>query len=114
MAKKNGVTQVEKFLKDQLVDVQKRFAQLENDAQRVLEDVVERSKDTRKELEALVRRIDLGDVQKKVGLVQRKVVESVGVASQGQVEQLNRELARLVKKVDALVGKKADRSSPQN
>ena len=39
-----------------------------------------------------------------------RVIESVGVASQSQVEQINKELVKLSKKLDQLVGKKSTAS----
>ena len=46
------------------------------------------------------------EVQKKLNQLQTRVVESVGVASQAQVREINREIARLSKKLDSLIGKK--------
>jgi hypothetical protein len=130
-ARKNGRTNnLQVFVKEQLEDAQKRFAHFEGEAQRVLEGLVERAKESRKELGGLVQRFNgveqikdrldhlkelpliekanesLAEVHRRLASVQTKVVESVGVASQAQVNQINRELVKLSKKLDTLVAKK--------
>jgi hypothetical protein len=128
--KKNGRSNFQVFVREQIEDAQKRFAHFEGEAQRVLEGLVERAKVSRKELEDLVQRfngveqikdrldhlkvlplfekanVSLAEVHKRLTAVQTKVVESVGVASQAQVNQINRELMKLSKKLDTLVAKK--------
>ena len=128
--KKNGKSNLQVFVKEQIEDAQKRFAHFEGEAQRVLEGLVVRAKESRKELEELVQRFNgveqikdrldhlkdlpligkanesLAEVHRRLSSVQTKVVESVGVASQAQVNQINRELVKLSKKLDSLVGKK--------
>jgi ElaB/YqjD/DUF883 family membrane-anchored ribosome-binding protein len=137
--KKNGRTNIQMFVKGQLQDAQKRFAYFEGEAQKVLDGLVERAKESRTDLEGLVQRFNgveqikgrldhlkdlnliekanesLAEVQRRLSALQTKVVESVGVASQAQVNQINRELARLSKKLDTLVAKKAAaKSAPHN
>lgn len=120
--RKNGKTaNLQVFMKEQFADAQKRFAQFEGEAQKVLETLRGRARESRKELEGFVQgRLDhlkdlqllgkanasLSEVQKRLTTVQAKVIESVGMASQAQVDQINRELARLSKKLDGLMGKK--------
>lgn len=133
--KKNGKAHpIQGFLKEQLADAQKLFKDIETEAEKVLENLRERARDSRKELETLtkrfdgveqlreqlrdqlekIREIDFGDVQKRLIVVRRKVVEGAGLASQAQMQQLNRDMAKLTKKVDALVGRKANRPDTQN
>jgi len=119
--RKNGRINLQVFVKEQFADAQKRFAHFEGEAQKVLETLRGRARESRKELEGFVQdRLDhlkdlpllgkanasLGEVQKRLTVVQAKVIESVGMASQAQVDQINRELARLSKKLDGLMGKK--------
>lgn len=140
MAAKNGkggapaqVQQVQQFVKGQLEEAQKRFAGLEEEAQRVLGNLLERGRESRKELEGLLAKFNAGelkllendavknwtqragqagtevrkrveDLQTRMGEFQARVVEAAGVASQSQLKDLSRELHRLSKKVDALVG----------
>ena len=119
--RKNGKANLQVFVKEQFADAQKRFAQFEGEAQKVLENLVGRARVSRKELEGFVQgRLDhlkdlrllgkanasLSEVQKRLATVQTKVIESVGMASQAQVDQINRELARLSKKLDGMMGKK--------
>ena len=119
--RKNGKTNLQVFVKEQFADAQKRFAQFEGEAQKVLQNLMGRARVSRRELEGFVQdRLDhlkdfplfgkanasLSEVQKRLATVQTKVIESVGVASQAQVNQINRELARLSKKLDGMMGKK--------
>jgi DNA repair exonuclease SbcCD ATPase subunit len=137
-AKRNGRSNFQVFVREQIEDAQKRFAHFEGEAQRVLERLVERAKESRKELEELVQRFNgvqikdrldhlkvlpliekanesLAEVHKRLSAVQTKVVESVGVASQAQVNQINRELMKLSKKLDTLVAKKGGaKNAPQD
>ncbi|MBX5480922.1 MAG: hypothetical protein IRZ16_03605 [Myxococcaceae bacterium] len=47
------------------------------------------------------------EMKKRFEELQEKVISGVGVASQAQVREINKELVKLSKKLDALVGKKA-------
>jgi methyl-accepting chemotaxis protein len=138
-SKKNGRANIQMFVKEQIEDAQKRFAHFEGEAQKVLEGLVERAKESRKELEGLVQRFNgveqikdgidqikelhliekanesWAEVHRRLASVQTKVVESVGVASQAQVNQINRELVKLSKKLDTLVAKKGPaKNAPNN
>ncbi len=122
---------LQQFLKGQLVDAQKRFHALETDAEKALKDLVVRGKESRKDLQGLINRLNTTDLtlntvldnttvkqiskkaeqagnQMKKGLdgLQSRLVQASGVASQQQVKELKGELNRLSKKIDALVGKK--------
>ncbi len=116
------------FVREQIEDAQKRLVALETEAQRVLQNLVERGQKSRNEVEALLGRLQgmeqvkeakkLGkkataartEVQKRLNVLQARVIETVGVASGAQVKEINRELAKLSKKIDALVKKPAAKS----
>lgn len=136
MATKNGKNgksnELQVFLKGQLEEAQKRFHLLEKDAEKALNELISRGKESRKELQGLINRLnstdlnlanvlenptvkELGkkagqagqDLRKRLDGLQNKLVVASGVASQQQVKELKGELNRLSKKIDALVGKKA-------
>ena len=128
---------VESFVKLQLEEAQKRFAGLEKEAEKALKNLAARGADTRKELEGLLERINAGEfnplesdrvrqlgkranqagveVKKRLDGLQTRMVEAVGVASQTQVKEINRELGKLSRKLDSLLGgkKPASRSEPR-
>ncbi|MDQ3264902.1 MAG: hypothetical protein M3Y59_14740 [Myxococcota bacterium] len=133
MATKNVKSKkdLQQFLKGQLVDAQKRFHTLETDAEKALKDLVVRGKESRKDLQGLINRLNTTDLtlntvldnttvkqiskkaeqagnQMRKGLdgLQSRLVQASGVASQQQVKELKGELNRLSKKIDALVGGK--------
>ena len=134
---KASTTQLESFVKGQLQGAQKRFVGLEKEAEKVLKNLAARGADSRKELEGLLGRLNAGEfnplesarvqqlgkkanqagteVKKRLDGLQTRVVEAVGVASQTQVKEINRELGKLSRKLDALIsGKKpASRSEPR-
>ena len=132
MAAKNGKSKdLQHFLKSQLEEAQKKFHTLEKDAEKALNELVARGKESRKDLQTLIQKINSADfsqavlanprvkqfskraevaghdLKKALDGLQSKVVEASGVASQQQVKELKGELNRLAKKIDALVGKKA-------
>lgn len=47
------------------------------------------------------------EVKKRLDDLQNRVISGVGVASQSQVREINKELVKLSKKLDLLVGKKS-------
>jgi len=96
----NGTIQV--FMKEQLEEAQRRFETFEADAEKVLKQLIARGKQQRKELDGLRTQVRRG-----WGQFQTRVVEATGVATQAQVKELNRELGRLSKKLDVLMGKRA-------
>ena len=136
MAAKNVKSKdnVQSFLKSQLEEAQKRFAALETDAEKALKDLVARGRESRKEIESLiakVNKVNMDDLsfdlvldnpavkqfgkkaaaagtgmRKQLDTLQSRLVAASGVASQQQVKELKGELNRLSKKIDALVGKK--------
>src|SRR5512133_3965584 len=125
-AKNGKAKDLQKFVMTQLDEAQKRFQLLEHDAEKALKGLVERGRESRKELEKLVNRLQgeihlfdsatvkqIGkraeaatvEMRKRLDALQMRVVEASGVASQGQVKELRSEINRLAKKIDALTGK---------
>ena len=114
---------LESFVKQQLEGAQKRIEGLENGAEKVLRDLKARSRRPAREVEKLLGQInpdtllenpkvrELGrkatqvrsELRKRLDGFQTKAVEAVGVASQAQVKELNRELSRLSKKLDQIL-----------
>ncbi len=119
-ATENGGTRLPAFVKDQIEDAQKRLAAFEVEAQRVLESLLERGRESRRELENLVKNPGKKankarvEARKRLDQIQNRVIETVGVASQSQVEQINKELVKLSKKLDQLVGKKSAAKSVES
>ncbi|MFP2907216.1 hypothetical protein ACLESD_19635 [Pyxidicoccus sp. 3LFB2] len=122
-AAKSGFAQVETFLKAQLAVAQKRIEELEGEAQKVVKTLESRGQEAAKEAQVLWGKLQAGELladprvqelskkvdaastelRKRLDTVQTKVVEAVGVASQAQLKDLNKELAKLSRKVDALL-----------
>lgn len=123
-AAKGGIAQnVETFVKAQLAVAQKRFEELEGEAQKVVKTLESRGQEAAKEAQALWAKLQAGELladprvkelgkkvdaagtelRKRLDGLQTKVVEAVGVASQAQLKDLNKELAKLSRKVDALL-----------
>ncbi|MGV3620407.1 MAG: hypothetical protein ACO1OB_06305 [Archangium sp.] len=109
MARKQNVVQssvvdVQSLVLGQLEDARKRLLTFEKE-------LVKRGRAQQKELEALIRGVRKGvpvkQIEKKATAAKQSVLGALGVASRDEILQLNRELARLSKKVDALVTRKA-------
>ena len=94
----------------QVKEAEKRVLELEKE-------VVTRARQQRRELKALVARIQSGkelkawsrrasiagtQVKKRLGGFQQTFVSGLGVASAAQVAELNKELSKLAKKVEGL------------
>jgi tRNA U54 and U55 pseudouridine synthase Pus10 len=123
MATNGKARNLETFVKQQLNGAQKRLVGLEQGANKVLRTLKARSKGPAREVEKLLGQIntdtlldnakvkELGkkatqvgsEVRKRLDGLQTKAVEAVGVASQAQVKELNRELSRLSKKLDQIL-----------
>ncbi|MFL5344814.1 MAG: hypothetical protein ACJ8AT_08470 [Hyalangium sp.] len=120
----NGKTRnLETFVKQQLEGAQKRFEGLEHEAEKVLRNLKARGRGPAREVEKLLGQInpdtllenpavkELGrkatqvrsELRKRLDGIQTRAVEAVGVASQAQVKELNRELSKLSKKLDQIV-----------
>ncbi len=133
MAGKNGngkAHQVQTFVRDQLEEAQKRILAIEGEAKRALETLVEKGKESRKELQGVLKRFNAKDLKflenpsatvkefgkraeaagtemkKRFDALQSRLIEVSGVASQAQLRELNKELHRLTRKVDVLIDKK--------
>lgn len=128
----NGKTRnLETFVKQQLEGAQKRFEGLEHEAEKALRTLKARSKGPAREVEKFLGQInpdvllgspkvkELGrkatqvstDLRKRLDGIQTRAVEAVGVASQAQVKELNRELSRLSKKLDQLLPASAKKAT---
>ncbi len=123
MATNGKARNLETFVKQQLEGAQKRFEGLETEAGKVLRTLKARSKGPAREVEKILGQInpdtllenpkvkELGrkatqvssDLRKRLDGFQTRAVEAVGVASQAQVKELNKELSRLSKKLDQLI-----------
>jgi polyhydroxyalkanoate synthesis regulator phasin len=112
------VTDVQSLVLGQLEDAKKRLATFEKE-------LVKRGRAQQKEIESLIKGVRSGkqvkliekqvnvagtEVKKRLDGLQESVLGVLGVASRSEIADLNRELARLSKKVDALASKKS--SSP--
>ena len=130
MAARNGKSmKFQEFFKGQLEGAKERITAFEEEAETVLKGLIVKGKAQRKELEGLfdklqARELKLVDprtvkqlgkkanqagaeVRKRLDQLQSKVVEATGVATRSQVKEINRELAKLSKKIDGLAGRKA-------
>lgn len=126
MARKQTVQQssspvgdVQALVVGQLEDARKRLLQFEKD-------LVKRGRQQQKEIEALLKGVRTGkplksiekqaqvvggEVKKRLDGLQESVLAALGVASHDEIAQLNRELAKLSKKVDQLLAKKSPTAS---
>ncbi|HVE86050.1 MAG TPA: hypothetical protein VND93_24505 [Myxococcales bacterium] len=134
MAARNGngnkAHQVQVFVREQMEEAQKRILAIEGEAKKALETLVEKGRESRKDLEGMIKRFNAKDLKflenpsaamkqfskkaeaaglemkKRFDALQGRVIEFSGVASQAQIKEMNRELHRLAKKVDTLLDKK--------
>lgn len=124
--KSEGARNLENLLKGGLEEAQKRFQGLEAEAEKLVKNLKVRGEESRKELEAKLEgsRKELNELlehprvknlsrkasqagnalRKQFDGLQSRMVESAGVASQSQVKEIRRELSKLSKKLDELVG----------
>jgi hypothetical protein len=104
-------------------EAQKAVKTLEGEAQKAVKTLESRGQEAAKEAQALWTKLQAGELltdprvkelgkkvdaagtelRKRLDGLQTKVVEAVGVASQAQLKDLNKELAKLSRKVDALL-----------
>ena len=134
MTAKNGkhVT-VQDFVKERLEEARERLNGFETEAEDAIKSLVAKGKEQRKEIEQLIEKLNgkellaletrtvkqLGkkanqathEVKKRFEEMQARVLQATGVASSTQVKEINREISRLGKKLDALIGKKAGNRS---
>ncbi|MFY0568492.1 hypothetical protein ACN28E_32315 [Archangium lansingense] len=113
--------QVASFVKGRLEQAQKQIGQLETEAQKALQTLVTRGRESSREVlqrlnvnelreRPAVKELEKkatwvgGEVRQRLTGLQGRMVKVVGgVASQSQVEAINRELDRLTRKIDSLV-----------
>ena len=133
MATNGKARNLETFVKQQISDAQKRIEGLEHEAEKVLRNLKARSRGPAREVEKFLGQIspdtlldnrrvkELGrkatqvssELRKRLDGIQTKAVEAVGVASQAQVKELNRELSRLSKKLDQILPPTAKKAAPR-
>lgn len=109
--------------KDSLEQAQARLTTLEEEAQKMLQDVLDRSKASRKEMTVLINRLNAGEIfdQKTVKEwqgkakhvsadlahrfedIRSKAIQAAGVASRDQVDDLAKDLDKLSRKIDRLL-----------
>lgn len=114
-AVQSSVSDVQSLVLGQLEDAKKRLLGLEKE-------LVKRGRAQQKEIESLIKSVRTGkpvkrlekqaaaagsEVKKRLDGLQTQVLGVLGVATRTEIGQLNRELARLSKKVDALASKRA-------
>ncbi|MHB8876084.1 MAG: hypothetical protein ACYC8T_20530 [Myxococcaceae bacterium] len=133
MTAKNGKqVKLQDFVMERLEEARERITGFENEAEEVLKGLAAKGKEQRKELEKIIEKLNgrelrametravkqLGksatrastEVKKRFEDLQAKVLEATGVASSSQVKEINKELSKLGKKLDSLLGKKPSRS----
>jgi hypothetical protein len=125
----NGKVKLQDFVKNQLEEAKNRFTAFEEEAEGAFKQLVAKGKAQRnlvqKDLEGLMDKLNAGElfdskkvkqlskranqagteVKKRLDGIQAKVVEATGVATRSQVKEINRELTKLSKKLDALISK---------
>ena len=98
--------EVPAFVKEQLVEAQKRFTVIQGQAEKTIKEWVARGQElqvtTAKRTKALGK-----EVRKQAESFQNRLIQAAGVATQSQIKVLTRELSKLSRKLDALVEKKA-------
>lgn len=117
---------LETVVKGRIEEAQKRIQGLKPEAEKLVQSLKSRGDASRKELEALLGKVDakqlnkvlehprvkeLGrkatetraELTKRFDGLQTRVVESVGVASQAQMQEIRGELSKLSKKLDEVV-----------
>ena len=131
------VASLETFVRGRLQQAQERFGAmegaLEKQAERALKGLAARGEETRKELEALLAKLDDADlktllaaarvkqlgkratqarseVRRRLEALRTALVEGLGFASQAQMKALQKDLARLARKLDAAPGAKKERT----
>ena len=99
-------SEVPAFVKEQLVEAQKRFTVIQGQAEKTIKEWVAKGHEI--QVTPAKRTKALGnEVRKQAESFQNRLIQAAGVATQSQIKVLTRELSKLSKKVDALVEKKA-------
>ncbi|QRK14125.1 hypothetical protein JQX13_46765 [Archangium violaceum] len=123
--------QVASFVKVQLEHAQKQIEQLEAEAQKAFQTLVSRGRESGREVlqrlnvnelreKPAVKELEKkatwvgGEVRQRLTVLQSRMVKVVGgVASQSQVEAINRELDRLTRKIDSIISTKKPEQQQQ-
>ncbi|MGC4115340.1 MAG: hypothetical protein QM765_12190 [Myxococcales bacterium] len=112
--------------KDSLEQAQSRLTTLEEEAQRMFQEVIDRSKASRKEMTTIINRLNAGEIFDKKTVKQwegkarhvsadiahrfedlrSRAIQYAGVASRDQVDELARDLDKLSRKIDRLLTSK--------
>ena len=103
MSTKNG--ELQGFVKEQMAEAQKRFTALQTGAEKTFKTWAARGQELQATTTKRATAIGNG-LRKKAESFQGRIVKAAGVATQGQIRALSRELNRLSKKVDELIEKK--------
>ncbi|MHB8418041.1 MAG: hypothetical protein ACYDCL_08185 [Myxococcales bacterium] len=117
------------IVREQVQFVQARLSDFQKEAEKTLKDLADRGRESRKELDKLIARLEksgwaerpgeLAGKAKDFGVelashldeLQSKAIQFVGVASREQVNNLSREIKRLASKIEHIAkdGKKRSR-----
>jgi len=97
--------EVPAFVKEQLVEAQKRFAVIQGQAEKTIKEWVAKGHVLQATTAKRTRALG-NEVRKQAETFQNRLIQAAGVATQSQIKVLTRELSKLSKKVDALVEKK--------
>ena len=128
----NHQTKFAERFRDSLEQAQARLSNLEDEAQKVFQEIVDRSKASRKEMTALIAKINAGelfdkhtvkewqgkakhvsaDIAHRFEELRSRAIAYAGVASREQVDEFAKDLDRLTRKIDKHLGarKSASRS----
>ena len=117
-AKKRGA--VPEFVRVQVEAAEKRLVTFEEEAQRLLKDLIAKGKESRKDIRGLLKKaaeLDVAEraeewkgkaektgteVIKRIEELQDKALGMIGVASTSQIEELAHEIQRLARRVDKM------------
>jgi hypothetical protein len=105
MATQQKARNLETFVKQQLEGAQRRIKGLEGEAEKFFGQINPDTLLGNPKVKELGRKATQvrSELRKRLDGFQTRAVEAVGVASQAQLKELNRELSRLSKKLDQLV-----------
>ena len=95
------------FVKEQMAEAQKRFSALQCEAEKSFKIWLARGQELQATTAKKATQVGT-EMLKKAESLQSRVIRAAGVATQGQIKALNRELKALSRKLDALVEKKAN------
>ncbi len=122
----NHQTKFADRFRDSLEQAQARLANLEEEAQKMFQEVLDRSKASRKEMSVIINRLNAGELFDKKTVKQwegkarhvtndlahrfedlrSRAIQYAGVASRDQVDELARDLDKLSRKIDRLLTSK--------